>query len=357
MEAGFLPLPLELVRALLLFFDFETLCALASTSAQLLAFVDGEKGVWKGWRERHMLTAAGATLPPASSSSALAVAPGASNAAVVHPFAALFKEKFYELDWASPPHRASLAAFYALRAELLQKRLAPLAVVGGGVRGGRGGGKQQPCLVSEYFQAYDVLVVLQAEDAIDAILQARRAAAASSSSSSSLCPLSVLLALHLLYRILKETPTHRLGGWLRILLRELAQGPFMGLAVVAFWTMGGHTLGGYRSRDVLKSERLDLRQLAHYLLLLDAQREEGEGGGGEVIVSTEKEGEEEARRHGVVVDRVLRKLESLRGIMPMVTLSPPVVYVCEVEEEGGGMGGMMVDDSGFFALSSSPPRR
>jgi hypothetical protein len=155
--------------------------------------------------------------------------------------------------------------------------------------------------------------------------------------------------------------------------------------------MGGHNPYGFRARDVLKTEKLDLRQLAHFLVLVDERKEERERRArthahthGEeeeeeeeeeevlglcecVIEETEeahiktqthtlkqkaKEAEAEYKRHEQVVSKTMKKLESLRGIMPMATLSPAVVYVGEVEEE------MHMDiTQGFYAMSSSPPRR
>lgn len=60
--------------------------------------------------------------------------------------------------------------------------------------------------------------------------------------------------------------------------------------------------------------------------------------------------------------RLLARVESLRGIMPVSTLDPPVVYVEAAEpymggEEGGGVGRLVVNAFGHFELSSSPPRR
>jgi len=107
--------------------------------------------------------------------------------------------------------------------------------------------------------------------------------------------------------------------------------------------MGSHNpQNGFRARDVLKTEKLDLRRVAS--LLVGGGREGGRKGGIE---------ETEGGKEGVAVERALAKLESLRGMMPTVTLSPAVVYVGGVEDDNS----MCVNAQEFFALSSSPPRR
>jgi len=167
----------------------------------------------------------------------------------------------------------------------------------------------QPCLISTYFLAFDVLVTLRADDAVDAILQAQRRRLLLSSVSTCpstpfssfsitsptlLSPLAVLLALHLLYcslppSSLPPSSSPSSCAWRRHLLSFLAQGPFQGLAVVAFWTMGSHNpQNGFRARDVLKTEKLDLRRVAS--LLVGGGREGGRKGGIEETEGGREEG-------------------------------------------------------------------
>ena len=368
-------LPLELTRASLQYLDVSTLLSLASTSKLGLALLDGESGLWKGWADRRMLYfgAPESNLTSSSSSSSAIRIPSASSTSFLatteggpHPFAAVFPdgEGLDGIDFFGPQCRINVAAFNELRAKAIETHLAPLL----DNVGGRGeGGKTQPCLISTYFQAFDVLVSLRADDAIDAILQAQRRrlflafsspscltpqfshSSPSTTSTSFLSPLAVLLALHLLYRSLPppslplSSPSPLCCAWRRRLLSFLAGGPFQGLAVIAFWTMGSHNpQNGFRARDVLKTEKLDVRRVAS--LLVQGGTKGGTEGGIE---------ETEGGREEVAVERAFAKLESLRGMMPTVTLSPAVVYVGGVEDDHT----MCVNAQGYFALSSSPPRR
>jgi len=342
-------LPLELTRVFLCFLDLPTLLALACTSTAALGLLDREEGLWRLWADRWtpqcMDLGDGSTQIHGSvhESSMLAAA------GPPYPWSALFPPGHEALCLHRPPCRRSLAAFHAARSKVLESHLAPLWEGGEGA-----GGKLQPCLVSQYFHAYDVLVTLRGEEAVDAILHAHRrrlqelvrhaSSAAYSHPPSLLSPLSVLLALHLLYRATPSSSSSSSSSsstWRGRLLSFLAQGPFQGLAVVAFWTMGSHNpQNGFRARDVLKSEKLDLRRIA--CLLKGKGREGGRG-----------KAQSEEERHGAAVERTLAKLESLRGMMPTVTLSPAVVYVGGVEADNS----MCENAEGYFALSSSPPRR
>jgi len=360
-------LPLELTRAFLQYLDVSTLLSLASTSKLGLALMDGESGLWKGWADRRMLYfgAPESNLTTTTSSSTISIHSASSTSSLTtteggpHPFAAVFPdgEGLDGIDFIGPQSRINVAAFNALRVKAIDSHLAPLL----DKMGGKGeGGKTQPCLISTYFQAFDVLVSLRADDAIDAILQDQRRRLFLATSSPScpsppfsfsslppapstlLSPLAVLLALHLLYRSLPPSsrtlpsPYPSCGAWRRRLLSFLAEGPFQGLAVIAFWTMGSHNpQNGFRARDVLKTEKLDLRRVASLLV---------QGG---------TKGGMEGGKEEMAVERALAKLESLRGMMPTVTLSPAVVYVGGVEDDTT----MCVNSQGFFALSSSPPRR
>ena len=113
---------------------------------------------------------------------------------------------------------------------------------------------------------------------------------------------------------------------------------------------------------MLRTEKVDLRQLALGVLQRGATGKEGTAAAaaaaGIPIPTSEpaKAGGEDA---GTCL---LARVESLRGIMPVSTLDPPVVYVEAAEpymggEEGGGVGRLVVNALGHFELSSSPPRR
>lgn len=47
-----------------------------------------------------------------------------------------------------------------------------------------------------------------------------------------------------------------LGPWARGALKRLANGPYVGTLVVAYWVLGSHNPYGFRARDVLKTERV-----------------------------------------------------------------------------------------------------
>jgi hypothetical protein len=119
---------------------------------------------------------------------------------------------------------------------------------------------------------------------------------------------------------------------------------------------GSHNPFGFRARDVLRTEKVDLRTLALTLIHptppAAAAAAAIPSSEGPVVVAAGNAG-----------TRLLARLESLRGIMPVSALDPPVVFVEKAEEpymggeEGGGVGRLVVNRHGHFELSSSPPRR
>lgn len=145
------------------------------------------------------------------------------------------------------------------------------------------------------------------------------------------------------------------------------------MAAVAYWTMGSHNPFGFRARDVLRTEKADIRQLALGILqraAVDAGRRKGAGVGvgvvGIAIPCSEPPlpppAAQQGKGEGDAGTRLLARVEALRGRMPVSTLDPPVVYVEAAEpymggEEGSGVGRLVVNAFGHFELSSSPPRR
>ena len=147
-----------------------------------------------------------------------------------------------------------------------------------------------PCLVSQYFQAHHALPVLRAlGEAADALLQQRLRRAeekekgeegeaavdamdvvpeseSTAAVAVPLAPVALVLALHILHRLVQRCGGSQRGvgrlcspnvdsssrltisrcsegsaaldGWRRWALTRLAGGPFVGMANVAFWTMG-----------------------------------------------------------------------------------------------------------------------
>lgn len=131
---------------------------------------------------------------------------------------------------------------------------------------------------------------------------------------------------------------------------------------------GSHNPFGFRARDVLRTEKCDVRTIALGILQRAAASSAKAGAAG-AIPSSERPVGAPAPAPAPPVGgdagaRLLARLESLRGIMPVSALDPPVVFVEALapepywgEDGGGGVGQLVKNAAGHFELSSSPPRR